>query len=463
MRQVCCRVALILCMATVAGAEPVFVRFTTAPPDATVRSVVTTVGNLQSGTLTPQALVTLGNATVPVEIPASLLVADSFELVFSAPGYEDERKNFRKFDFQPGQNTWPRDGKPLRLRPATGATAVREFVFRYPWFIVPVGVLLLGLGLYVARSAYRNRRSHSVMMRIRQLGGDPEDKRIGPYVPLALLGRGGYGTVVKAVRQEELFSKAPQPVALKTMLDIDLDEQVPQAAAEETRHAKETRRQRFAREARVLERLQHDHIVRLVDYSLDGTTPYLAMEYVDGQTFKQLIQQNPQGLPPQQALKLFLPVCEAMLYAHTQADPVIHRDIKPENLMVAKDGTVKVMDLGLAHILGDSRLTRTEEWTGTAQYAPPEYFQGVVTPALDQFSLGAVLFELLTGKPANPQERPELAIHAALLDQIARLAKQRPDLGAFAATVDRMTASDYANRFPSLREAVDALKSTCPR
>ena len=131
--------------------------------------------------------------------------------------------------------------------------------------------------------------------------------------------------------------------------------------------------------------------------------------------------------------------------------------------MISRSGEVKVMDLGLAHSLGEKRITKTHEWMGTPHYASPEYLSGVVSPAVDQFAIGLVLFELLVGRAANPSDTAEGAIHAVLLGQLPSLLSTRPEWGDFARAVDRMSHLDYNKRFPSLAEAMEALKATCPK
>lgn len=436
--------------------ETTTVKFLVDPPDFKVYRKTTITGGLNQAQPNAQAQESeLARSQSGYWIlPPECFKTDSFDLVFRAPGYKDETKNFKKFDFQTGANTWPKDGQVLVLQ-AQGMAAASQILRLHP---ILSGIVLLGLGalgFFFLGHQWLGHRKRRLQARIRALGGDPSDKPIGPFVPVGVLGQGGFGVVVKGVRREDLFDSQPEVVAVKTLLHVNLDERLQGSEGE-------SRRQRFRREAQVLERLEHSHIVRLVHYTLDGATPYLAMEYVDGENFSAIIRRHPQGMPPAEALRLILPVCEAMLYAHTRSPQVIHRDIKPENLMLTRGGEVKVMDLGLAHSLGERRITKTHEWTGTPQYASPEYLSGVVTPALDQFAIGLVLFELLVGQAANPHAAAERAVHAVLLGELPSLAKLRPQWGEFAQAVDRMSDSDYTKRFPSLREAMEALKKHCP-
>lgn len=447
---------VLLLVRGLAAEEPTTVQFLVDPPDFTVYRKTTITGGFHQTQPSAQAQ---ESELVRTQsgywiLPPECFRTDSFELVFRAPGHSPETKNFKKFDFQPGPNSWPKDGQVLVLQ-AQGLAVVSQILRLHPLLSGVVLLGLGGLGLFFLSQQWSGHRRRRIEERIRSLGGDPADKPIGPFLPLGVLGQGGFGVVVKGLRREDLFQSHPEIVAVKTLLHVNLDEKLQDSEGE-------SRRQRFRREAQVLERLEHPHIVRLVHYTLDGPAPYLAMEYVDGESFTAIIRRHPQGMPPSEALRLIFPVCEAMLYAHTRSPQVIHRDIKPENLMLARTGEVKVMDLGLAHSLGERRITKTHEWTGTPQYASPESLSGVITPALDQYAIGLVLFELLVGQAANPHAAPERAVHAVLLGELPKLAQLRPQWGEFARAVDRMSDGDYSSRFPSLREAMEALKKHCP-
>lgn len=449
---------LILLTGFVFADEPTLVHFNVDPPNFTVGYKATVLGALNDKPLTPQVQ---EKALLPVGGGFHLVPKEAFqrarcELVFHAEGYEDLPDVIEGDVLRPGKNVWPPKDKMLVMQPK-GLAVISQFVRLHKVLSGLLVALVGSLSLYLLVTQLKKAQVRRRQNRLEQLGGDPDAKPIGSFLPIGVLGQGGFGVVVKGIRTEALYSKNPEVVAVKTLLHVNLDEQV-QAGSEA-----ESRRARFGREAQALERLEHPNIVRLVHYSLDGSTPYLAMEYVDGQSFQSIIRKNPKGMPPAEALRLILPVCEAMHYAHTRQPQVIHRDIKPENIMVSRDGQVKVMDLGLAHSLGEKRITKTHEWMGTPHYASPEYLTGVVSPAVDQFAIGLVLFELLVGRPANPSDTAEGAIHAVLLGQLPTLLSIRPEWGEFARAVDRMGNLDHNKRFPSLAEAITALKATCPK
>ena len=207
---------------------------------------------------------------------------------------------------------------------------------------------------------------------------------IGPYRVVRTLGEGGMGTVYLAERIEGGFE---QQVALKLVKKgMDSDAIVA----------------RFRQERQILARLEHPGIARLIDggVSEDGR-PYFAMEYVEGETIVDFAEQ--QGIGVTERARLFVEVCEAVGQAHRSL--VVHRDLKPSNILVAGDGRVKLVDFGIAKVLepgaepGDGLLTRLGMRVLTPLYSAPEQVRGEpVTTASDVYSLGVVLFELLTGR-----------------------------------------------------------------
>jgi eukaryotic-like serine/threonine-protein kinase len=211
----------------------------------------------------------------------------------------------------------------------------------------------------------------------------PERKCIGPYQIDRLLGRGGMGAVYLAHRVDGQFE---QQVAIK-LIDLPL--------------ATDFFRERFRQERQILAGLQHPLIARLLD---GGVTPegdlYLAMEYVDGMPIHRFCEGN--RLPGRKRLALFKRVCEAVQFAHQNL--VVHRDLKPDNILVDKDGTPHLLDFGTAKLLSTPSSTQRPELTRqgyhsfTPQYASPEQVLGnPITTASDTYSLGVLLYLLLTG------------------------------------------------------------------
>lgn len=210
-----------------------------------------------------------------------------------------------------------------------------------------------------------------------------EDQQIGPYRILRELGRGGMGVVYLAERTD-----VGKKVALKLV--------------RETLHSA-GQFQRFLVERRILARLEHPNIARLLDAGVtDDGAPYFAMEYVEGEQITQYCETR--NLSISERLLLFTKVCEATDYAHRNL--VIHRDLKPSNILVTTDGEVKLLDFGIAKLLDDEVgepaeevLTRTGIRLMTPEYAAPEQVRGeTVTTATDVYALGVILYELLAGR-----------------------------------------------------------------
>ena len=155
--------------------------------------------------------------------------------------------------------------------------------------------------------------------------------------------------------------------------------------------------ERFRREAQAAARLNHPNIVAVYDRGEADGRPYIAMEYLQGRTLKQVIQaEGP--LPPERAIAIAMQVLAGLRYAHEHG--VVHRDVKPHNVLVGDDGRIKVTDFGIAHA-GDPQMTEVGSIVGTAQYLSPEQARGRgVGPQTDIYSLGVVLYEMLTGPRA---------------------------------------------------------------
>ncbi|WP_425461448.1 protein kinase domain-containing protein [Kitasatospora viridis] len=167
---------------------------------------------------------------------------------------------------------------------------------------------------------------------------------------------------------------------------------------------------RFAREVRIMRRLDHPHLTRLIDGGVDeshGGLPYLAMEYLDGETLRDLIEEE-RRLPVSWAAAIGAQIADGLGAAH--AVGIVHRDLKPANVMLTRGGTVKILDFGMGRIADDpedTRLTSTGVAVGTARYMAPEQFQAVlVTQAADLYALGCLLFEMLTGVPPFVGQAP---------------------------------------------------------
>jgi len=199
---------------------------------------------------------------------------------------------------------------------------------------------------------------------------------IGSYRITQLLGEGGMGAVYRATDNIE------REVALKALH--------PQLTRDENRL------QRFRSEAIALGRLHHPNIASLYHLLEQDGNFYMVMEYVEGQTLEDIVRLKG-ALPPRLAIDIFNDGLHGFEHAHTRG--VIHRDIKPSNLMVSTDGVTKITDFGIARMTGGGRLTQTGKLIGTLEYMSPEQVRGLEQDARsDIYSLGILLFELLTGR-----------------------------------------------------------------
>jgi eukaryotic-like serine/threonine-protein kinase len=181
--------------------------------------------------------------------------------------------------------------------------------------------------------------------------------------------------------------------------DVELDRPVALKRLAENLARDEDLRRRFLREARLAARLAHPNVVRVFDVGEDHGRPFIAMEYVEGQTLADLLARRGR-LPAAEAASLGMQTCAGLAAAH--AAGLVHRDVKPQNLLLGTDGVLKLGDFGVAAGHEGTRLTLAGTVLGTAGYLAPEQARGEqVTAAADIYAVGAVLYELLTGEPSR--------------------------------------------------------------
>ncbi len=218
-------------------------------------------------------------------------------------------------------------------------------------------------------------------------------QQIGPFEIESELGSGAMGTVYRAKFQRSVDKV--MPVALKVVALGLLGNESAMA--------------RFEREANILKQLKHPHIVKLIAYGkINKATPYIAMEYIDGEALDRVLSRRGK-LGWEEVVAYGKQLAEALQYAHDKG--IIHRDLKPSNLMLARDGTLKLTDFGIAKDTDVTALTGANSTIGTAAYMSPEQCKGDrnLTNKSDLYSLGVLFFELLTGrKPFTAESTVEM-------------------------------------------------------
>jgi serine/threonine-protein kinase len=261
----------------------------------------------------------------------------------------------------------------------------------------------------------------------------------GRYRLDAQIGRGGMSTVYRA-----FDTVLERPVAIKLMhreIASDSDQL-----------------ERFRREARSVARLSHPHIVTVIDAGEEPSpeseagaggvgTPYIVLEYVEGETLKALIRrEGPLEIP--RAIAYAIELTRALGAAHERL--IVHRDVKPQNVLIGVEGSAKITDFGIARTLTEEALTMDGRVLGTTDYVSPEQALGQsVTGQSDLYSLGIVFYEMLTGSVPFSGETPVSVAMKHVRENVPDVQLARPEVSAATASViDRATAKDVTQRYP---------------
>jgi eukaryotic-like serine/threonine-protein kinase len=275
--------------------------------------------------------------------------------------------------------------------------------------------------------------------------------RLGPYEVLGPLGAGGMGEVYRA-----RDAKLGREIAVKVL---------PSPTASDP-----DRRQRFELEARAASALNHPNILTVYDIGEADGSLYIAMELVEGKTLRELVASG-EPLPTKKLLDVATQIAEGLAKAH--AAGIVHRDLKPENLMVSKDGYVKILDFGLAKltetvtqdasVLPTAIAAPTQPGTvmGTAGYMSPEQASGQsVDYRSDQFTLGAILYEMATGKRAFQRKTGAETLVAIIREEPEPISQAAPKAPAPVRwIVERLLAKDPEERYASSKDLARDLKS----
>src|SRR5215218_4460235 len=215
--------------------------------------------------------------------------------------------------------------------------------------------------------------------------------------------------------------------------------------------------ERFRREARAVAQLNHPHVVTVIDAGEDDGAPYIVFEYVEGETLKERIRRLGR-LPVSEAVAYAIEIGRALDAAH--ASRLVHRDVKPQNVLIDRDGRAKVTDFGIARSLEAQGLTATGRVLGTTDYVSPEQALGhEVTGQSDIYSLGIVVYEMLTGETPFKADTQVAVAMRHVRDPLPDVQRRRPEISAsLAAVVERATAKETQNRYQNVGDMVHDLE-----
>jgi serine/threonine-protein kinase len=216
--------------------------------------------------------------------------------------------------------------------------------------------------------------------------------------------------------------------------------------------------ERFRREARAVARLNHPHVVTVIDAGEDDGAPYIVFEYVAGETLKDRIRRMGQRLPITEALAYAIEIARALEAAHGEL--LVHRDVKPQNVLLDNEGRAKVTDFGIARSLEGEGLTQAGRVLGTTDYVSPEQALGQeVTQQSDIYSLGIVLYEMLTGEVPYKADAPVAVAMKHVREPMPDVRRARREVSAVTASiVDRATSKETKHRYLTIAEMLRDLE-----
>jgi serine/threonine protein kinase len=261
-------------------------------------------------------------------------------------------------------------------------------------------------------------------------------KKLGKFEIIAKVGQGAMGVVYKA--RDPLIDRI---VALKTLTT---------GFSQDPHHLK-----RFYAEARSAGNLRHANIVTIYELGHEGETPFIAMQFLNGESLDKIIDRMP-NLPLSQKVGFIVHVCRALEHAHKQNPPVIHRDIKPANVMVAPDGCVVVVDFGIAR-LGESTVSQSGGLLiGTLGYMAPQLFRGATADARsDIWATGVMFYELLAYRRPFKGENAAAMMSNIILEEYRSIQEAAPGTpDEVKAVLDRMLAKDVDERYQTMEEVL---------
>ncbi len=269
------------------------------------------------------------------------------------------------------------------------------------------------------------------------MGSNLIGTRLGKYEIQAEIGRGGMGTVYKGYDPGLDRYVAVKVLAPHLVWEQEFVE-------------------RFLREARAAARLKHANVVTIHDVGQEAGWYYFVMEYLEGQTLTEVIQERG-PLPPDEVLSILRPLADALDYAHHRG--LVHRDVKPGNVIVSPAGPATLTDFGIARAARETRLTRTGTIVGTPEYMSPEQAKGLAVNARsDQYSLAVAAYEMLSGRVPFEAESTLALLHKIVYDPLPPICQVKPDLPAGVEPVmKKALAKEPGDRYEKMSAFADAL------
>jgi serine/threonine protein kinase len=266
-----------------------------------------------------------------------------------------------------------------------------------------------------------------------------EGQMLGPYQIIGQLGQGGMATVYKAYH-----AKLDRYVAIKVMHPAFKDDGSFLA--------------RFEREAQIVAKLEHAHIVPVYDYAEHEGQPYLVMKFIEGRTLKRILSAGPPTLD--QIVSILMPIANALTYAHRQG--VLHRDIKPSNIVLDKNDVPYLADFGLARIAQAGESTMSADMIlGTPQYISPEQARGEknLDSRTDLYSLGVILYEMVVGRVPFNADTPYAVVHDQIYTDLPLPSKLNPDIPeAVERVLLKALAKNPTDRYSTANEMLEAFR-----
>lgn len=423
-------------------ARIVRIQFMTDPPGARI---------LQHNSGKQPAFVGISGKPVKVQVDQ---MKRGTEFTLEAEGYEPLPQTLLTSRMQDGM-VWPSSGK-LQLTPKSGAVALKRFLMQENGLALRatlIGVILFGtLGGWVYRRERSLRKTVQRMEADYRQGNDRGNKSsydhnvdglaaMGYHVT-GELGRGGMAIVYDVIRNDEEEHMALKLLNKETSKDTDAIK-------------------RMRREIKILRELQHPCIVPLYDFGEVNGHYFLVMQKVDGDSLRDVLDRGP--IAYAQGILWIAALLEGMAYAHQRS--VIHRDLKPENVMIRSDGRLQILDFGISRsTTSNTFVTMDDTVLGTPAYMAPERFAGEADQSSDQYALGIMCYEILTGEhPIGVTSDIAVILHKQLYEKPRPAVELQPTIPqALNFVVMTMLEKSPNRRFPNLEQARKELYKAVP-